>query len=35
MNIRTEIQQVIYDAIIKSEEKQGLKQELGAVGTEY
>jgi len=35
MNIRTEIQQVIYDAIIKSEEKQGLKQELGDAGTEY
>lgn len=35
LNIRTEIQQVIYDAIIKSEEKQVLKQELGDASTEY
>lgn len=31
MNIRTDIQQVIYDAISKSEEEQALNQELGAV----
>jgi len=35
LNIRTEIQQVIYDAIIKSEEKQIPKQEIGAVNTDY
>ena len=35
MNIRTDIQQVIYNAIIKSEEKQTLKQELGALHTDY
>lgn len=33
LNIRTDIQQVIYDAIIKSEEKQVLKQELDTANT--
>ncbi|MCD4730729.1 MAG: hypothetical protein K8R74_09030, partial [Bacteroidales bacterium] len=35
LNIRTEIQQVIYDAITKSAEKQASKQELGALNKEY